>query len=80
MPSITFHGIRHTHATLLLQDGWNVKVVAERLGDTVETVLTTYAHVLPSMQKQVADSLEKNLFKPVDNFDNVRNSVIKRVK
>jgi integrase len=33
-PSITIHGLRHTHATMLLNGGHSVIVVAERLGDT----------------------------------------------
>lgn len=30
----TLHGLRHTHATILLNSGQNVKVIAERLGNT----------------------------------------------
>lgn len=42
--------MRHTHATLLLESGESVVYVAERLGDTVETVVETYAHVTPKMR------------------------------
>lgn len=69
-PVIRFHDIRHTHASHLL-DRHNAKIVAERLGDTVETVLKTYAHVLPNMQKEVAAGIESEYFKPVDNSSNV---------
>lgn len=62
MKRMKLHGLRHTHATILLSKGFNAKVVAERLGDTVETVLKTYAHVLPSMQQEVADQIS-NLYK-----------------
>jgi integrase len=59
---IRFHDLRHTHATLLLKQGVNVKVVSERLGhSTVVTTLDTYAHVIPSMQKDVANQLD-NMF------------------
>lgn len=59
---IRFHDMRHTHATLLLSMGVNPKVVAERLGhSTVITTLDTYSHVMPSMQKEVAERLG-NLF------------------
>lgn len=57
VPVIRIHDMRHTHATHLLQK-YNVKVVAERLGDTANTVYNTYAHVLPTMQKEVADHLD----------------------
>lgn len=55
---ITFHGMRHTCATLLLQAGEPVHVVAQRLGHArVQTTLDTYAHVLPDMQRQAAATL-----------------------
>ncbi len=47
VPRITFHGMRHTHATLLLEDGVSIKVVAERLGDREDTVLKLYGHITP---------------------------------
>lgn len=50
---ITFHGLRHTHATILLAKGLPVKVVSERLGHaTVQITLDTYGHVMPGMQTQ----------------------------
>ena len=39
------HALRHTHATLLLEAGLPAHVVAERLGNQVETMLKVYAHV-----------------------------------
>src|SRR5262249_33110574 len=32
LPKITFHGLRHTHATLMLGEGIHPKIVSERLG------------------------------------------------
>ena len=58
----TFHGLRHTHATLLLQQGVNPKIVQERLGhSSIKVTMDTYSHVLPDMQKQAVDAL-KNIF------------------
>jgi integrase len=55
---ITFHGMRHTCATMLLQAGEPVHVVSKRLGHArVEITLNTYAHVLPDMQKQAAATM-----------------------
>lgn len=52
---ITPHALRHTHATLLLMAGINVKVVSERLGHSkVAITLGTYQHFLPSMQQGAA--------------------------
>jgi integrase len=56
LPTIRLHDVRHTHATLLLQAGVPIKVVAERLGHANITVtLDTYAHVLPAMDRDAAD-------------------------
>jgi integrase len=55
---ITFHGLRHTAATLMLKEGIPIKVVAERLGHKKITItLDIYAHALPSMQKEAATKL-----------------------
>jgi integrase len=59
---IRLHDLRHTHATLLLQAGENVKVVSERLGHASITItLETYSHVLPTMQKAAAEKLQRLL-------------------
>jgi|CXWL01.1.fsa_nt_gi integrase len=59
---ITFHGLRHTCATLLLQAGVPVKVVSERLGHKrIEITLNVYAHALPSMQQEAAVKLGRLL-------------------
>jgi len=56
VPRIPLHGLRHTHATLLMKHGVNPKVVAERLGHAdITLTLSTYSHVLPQMQQQAAD-------------------------
>ena len=38
------HDLRHTHASKLIAAGWDPIEVAKRLGDRVETILSTYAH------------------------------------
>jgi integrase len=55
LPTIRLHDLRHTHATILLRDRENVKVVSERLGHASVTVtLSVYAHVMPGDQRQAA--------------------------
>lgn len=52
---ITFHGMRHTAATLMLREGIPIKVVSEQLGHKKVTItLDIYAHALPSMQRDAA--------------------------
>lgn len=63
LPVVRFHDLRHTHATLLLQEGVNPKIVSERLGHTdIRITLNTYSHVLPSMQKEAAEKVANKLF------------------
>src|SRR5206468_2500549 len=60
LPYIRFHDLRHTHATLLLQQGVHPKVVSERLGhSTIGITMDTYTHVLPNMQKEAAQQSEQ---------------------
>lgn len=63
LPQISFHDLRHTHATILLLHGENIKVISERLGhESVKITLDTYSHVLPSMEEHTSLLLE-NIFK-----------------
>ena len=59
LPSIRFHDLRHTSATLLLGQNVHPKVVQERLGHSqVSVTMDTYSHVMPSMQRDAADKLD----------------------
>lgn len=54
-----FHSLRHTHATLLIENGANIKTVQNRLGHSkVSTTMDTYAHVTDKMKTEAVDILE----------------------
>lgn len=56
----TFHYLRHTHATLLIEGGANIKDVQYRLGhDNLATTMNIYSHVTENMKKQTVDIFEK---------------------
>lgn len=60
---ISFHDLRHTHATLLLKNGENPKVVSERLGHSrVGITLDLYSHVTDDIQEEAALRLEESFF------------------
>ncbi|MGH4117193.1 tyrosine-type recombinase/integrase [Clostridium sp.] len=60
IPLIRFHDLRHTHATILLKANIHPKIVAERLGHSdIKMTLQTYSHILPDMQQQSIDILNK---------------------
>jgi integrase len=62
LPDIRFHDLRHTAATLMLQQGVHPKVVQECLGHSdISLTLNTYSHVLPSMQDAAAEKMEELL-------------------
>jgi integrase len=54
------HSLRHSHATLLLQAGVNIKIVQERLGhSTIQTTADVYSHVQPDMQENAVYAIEE---------------------
>jgi integrase len=56
------HQLRHTCATLLLQENVHPKLVASLLGhSTVNQTLNTYSHVLDNMLSSAADGMDKAL-------------------
>lgn len=56
MPTITAHGFRHTHCSLLFEAGASMKEVQERLGHKdIQTTMNIYAHVTPEKVKDTAD-------------------------
>ena len=55
IPHVTFHGLRHSHATQLLRAGIHPKIAQERLGhSTIATTLDLYSHVTDTMQDDAA--------------------------
>ncbi|WP_018756909.1 site-specific integrase [Paenibacillus terrigena] len=63
LPRITFHDLRHTHASILLQQGVHPKIVSERLGHaSVHMTLNTYSHLLPHLQHDMIEPLDQLLF------------------
>lgn len=66
LPDIRFHDLRHTAATLMLQQGIHPKVVQERLGHSqISMTLDIYSRVLPSMQAEAAEKMDELLL-PID--------------
>jgi integrase len=54
-PTIRFHDLRHTYASLALAAGVQPKVVSDRLGhSTVSLTMNTYSHAIPGVQEDAA--------------------------
>lgn len=53
-----FHDLRHTHATLLIMAGVNIKTVSTRLGHaSVSITLNRYTHALPQQDKEASEMI-----------------------
>lgn len=60
---LRFHELRHTHATLLISNGTDVKTVQMRLGhSSAEVTMSCYAHALPMADGSAATLLDSTLF------------------
>jgi integrase len=59
---VTFHGLRHTHATELLRAGVHPKVASERLGHaSIAVTMDTYSHAIPGLQQDAAQRIDAAL-------------------
>ena len=59
LPNVTLHSLRHTNATLLIEQGVDVRTVSGRLGHSqTSTTMNIYAHQLQSADAAAADALD----------------------
>ena len=62
IPTISFHGLRHTHASLLLFAGVSVASVARRLGHaSMTTTQKTYLHIIQELENKDIDLVMRSL-------------------
>lgn len=58
LPKVRFHDLRHTFATLALQNGVDVKTVSGMLGHfSAGFTLDTYAHITSVAHRQAAQTM-----------------------
>ena len=62
VPEITVHGLRHTHASLLLFAGVSIASVARRLGHaSMTTTQKTYLHIIQELENKDIDLVMRSL-------------------
>ena len=62
IPVISVHGLRHTHASLLLFAGVSIASVARRLGhSSMTTTQKTYLHIIHELENQDVDLVMRSL-------------------
>lgn len=60
LPDLRFHDLRHSFATISLENGDDIKTVSENLGHaTVAFTLDVYGHVTDKMRKDSAERMQK---------------------
>ena len=55
---IRVHDLRHSHVSLLIQLGYSAVAIADRLGHESIEITYRYAHMFPSVQQDMAKSLD----------------------
>lgn len=62
IPVISIHGLRHTHASILLFAGVSIASVARRLGHaSMTTTQKTYLHIIQELENQDVDLVMRSL-------------------
>lgn len=62
VPAISIHGLRHTHASLLLFAGVSIASVARRLGhSSMTTTQKTYLHIIQELENRDIDIVMRSL-------------------
>ena len=62
IPVISIHGLRHTHASLLLFAGVSIASVARRLGHaSMTTTQKTYLHIIQELENKDVDLVMRSL-------------------
>ena len=55
---IRIHDLRHSHVSLLIDLGYSVLAIADRVGHESTEITYRYAHLFPSRQRELADRLD----------------------
>ena len=63
LPRIRFHDLRHTYASLLIDQGENIKYVQNQMGHaSIKVTLDTYGHLMKDVNKEAASRLGDAIF------------------
>jgi len=74
LPSISWHVLRHTHATWLSESGATLRATQDILGQSdMKTTLRVYTHAVPESQKQAVSRVAALLFPSVPPREQIEN-------
>jgi len=58
LPHIRIHDLRHSHVSLLINLGYSVVAIADRVGHESSEITFRYAHLFPTVQSNMANKLD----------------------
>lgn len=58
LPDLSLHDLRHSLVSLLINKGVNIKAIADYIGDTVDQVLKTYAHLFDKTEEELINAID----------------------
>ena len=59
LPEIRVHDLRHSHTSMLINIGVDIKAISERLGhESVKTTWDVYSHLYPNSDRELADKIQ----------------------
>lgn len=64
---ITPHGLRHTHATILIAEKTPLKTISDRLGNTPEMVLKVYGHSFKELEKESVEAFSSAMSRAMNS-------------
>lgn len=70
---IRIHDFRHSHATLLINQGMNIVAVSKRLGHSdVNITLKIYTHLLEENNEKITNLLTKSSQNALKNMNDIK--------
>lgn len=70
---IRVHDLRHSHVSLLINMGFTVLAIGERVGHEAEKITYRYAHLFPTVQTEMAQKLDmERMIEEENNGTNIR--------
>jgi integrase len=66
---IRIHDIRHSHVAYLIELGFSTVEIADRLGHENISVTSTYSHLYPSKQRSMAEKMNAERMKDIEDTD-----------
>ena len=64
LENVDWHGFRHYHISYLLRAGVSIQDVAKRVGDSEKTIMSIYAHAIPSQDQRSASLISQDYSAP----------------